>query len=62
MVKKVKDNEPHQNKDQGNCASLNATTFYSYVINNCVQLVTYATIDEQSNSLSLASSYLNFMF
>ena len=33
MVKKVKENEPHQKKDQGKCASINATMFYSYVIN-----------------------------
>ena len=32
MAKKVKENEPHQNKGQGKCASLNATTFFSYVI------------------------------
>ena len=62
MVKRVKEYEPHQKKDQGKCASLKATIFYSYVINNCVQLVIYAAIDEQSNNLSLISSYLNFMF
>ena len=33
MDKKVKENEPHQKKGQGKCASLNATTFYSDVIN-----------------------------
>ena len=32
MAKKVKENEPHQKKGQGKCASLNATTFFSYVI------------------------------
>ena len=31
MSKKVKENEPHQKKGQGKCASLNATTFCSYV-------------------------------
>ena len=57
MAKKVKENELHQKKGQGKCASLNATAFFSYVIKNCVQLVSYATIYEQSNSLSLASSF-----
>ena len=36
MAKKVKENEPHQKKGQGKCASLNATNFYSYVINKIV--------------------------
>ena len=36
MAKKVKENEPHQKKGQGKCASLNATTFFSYVIKKIV--------------------------
>ena len=36
MAKKVKENEPHKKKGQGKCASLNSTTFCSYVINKIV--------------------------
>ena len=47
MAKKVKENEPHQKKGQGKCASLNATTFYSVVINQlCVACEIFATIHE----------------
>ena len=53
---------PTKKKGQGKCASLNATTISFSVISNCVQLVFYATIYEQSNNLSLATASFNFMF
>ena len=55
---KVKEMNPIKNKGQGKCPSLNATTFYSDVINKlCAACQTFATIYEESNCLNLTHSF-----